>query len=488
MIRSKQEYQEQTQINAKVSTSERPTIQSNNDNNRGSRKLRRALSFGESRHKEPWPRLYSYEVDLKNPTSIVSAEEGRIGERASNRKSLDAISGFKPGKALNFRSWVKLTKGKRNDSDQINRQIKPPSSLLPLMMMNSDTSTDSSTVTGTIKRLDRVQERRNNIRKEDTESKSDKIDDVSDSISCAVPIDNENTTEVNQYQHQITTPQSQDSKVVNDREINADSLDANNQKDKNLTFREDLERGDARSKGQILYYDSDKLIQSIVDLTAIHYIDCANQTPKHSTNQTECATEMIENELEKSQIDSTVDQVHFLNTSRANLPRQHRSMGKKLSKLAKERKAAKTLGIVVGVFILCWLPFFVVNIVIAICGTNSIYNLQIFVAIVTWLGWLNSAMNPVIYACWSRDFRRAFRRVLCTWVEFVCPYDNSSLAKKLKLKKSSNYSTQDMYLNRTISSMKGNTSSITTRSGVSIEGRGCNSMNGSVSRSLLSDQ
>lgn len=31
-----------------------------------------------------------------------------------------------------------------------------------------------------------------------------------------------------------------------------------------------------------------------------------------------------------------------------------------------------------------------------------------------WIGWLNSAMNPVIYACWSRDFRRAFRKILCS--------------------------------------------------------------------------
>ncbi|ODM99676.1 Dopamine receptor 2 [Orchesella cincta] len=33
--------------------------------------------------------------------------------------------------------------------------------------------------------------------------------------------------------------------------------------------------------------------------------------------------------------------------------------------------------------------------------------------VVTWLGWINSAMNPVIYACWSHDFRRAFARLLC---------------------------------------------------------------------------
>lgn len=145
---------------------------------------------------------------------------------------------------------------------------------------------------------------------------------------------------------------------------------------------------------------------------------------------------------------------------------QSRSVGRKLTKLAKERKAAKTLGIVVGVFILCWLPFFLVNIIVAICGTSCIYKPHIVMSIVTWLGWLNSAMNPVIYACWSRDFRRAFRRVLCAWVEFVCPYEGSNIARKLNLKKSSNYSPQEVYLNRAMSSIKGNTSTATMRSAV----------------------
>jgi hypothetical protein len=27
-------------------------------------------------------------------------------------------------------------------------------------------------------------------------------------------------------------------------------------------------------------------------------------------------------------------------------------------------------------------------------------------AVVTWLGWINSCMNPVIYACCSNEFRR----------------------------------------------------------------------------------
>lgn len=67
-----------------------------------------------------------------------------------------------------------------------------------------------------------------------------------------------------------------------------------------------------------------------------------------------------------------------------------------------------------GVFILCWLPFFVTNILMGVCPDSCISDPELVLSIVTWLGWLNSGMNPVIYACWSRDFRRAFKKILCS--------------------------------------------------------------------------
>lgn len=72
----------------------------------------------------------------------------------------------------------------------------------------------------------------------------------------------------------------------------------------------------------------------------------------------------------------------------------------------KERKTAKTLAIVVGCFIICWLPFFLVYVIDVFCTTCNIT--PTLFSIITWLGYFNSTLNPLIYAMYNTTFRTAF--------------------------------------------------------------------------------
>ncbi|KAJ0061497.1 hypothetical protein NL108_005465, partial [Boleophthalmus pectinirostris] len=76
----------------------------------------------------------------------------------------------------------------------------------------------------------------------------------------------------------------------------------------------------------------------------------------------------------------------------------------KLLKFSREKKAAKTLGVVVGMFILCWLPFFLT---LPLSSFNaSLRPPETFFKVIFWLGYFNSCLNPVIYPCYSREFKQ----------------------------------------------------------------------------------
>ncbi|XP_015604205.1 octopamine receptor Oamb [Cephus cinctus] len=87
-----------------------------------------------------------------------------------------------------------------------------------------------------------------------------------------------------------------------------------------------------------------------------------------------------------------------------------RNIKAQVKRFRMETKAAKTLGIIVGGFILCWLPFFTMYLVRAFCP--GCIDKTVF-SVLFWLGYCNSAINPCIYALFSKDFRFAFKRIIC---------------------------------------------------------------------------
>ncbi|XP_072750145.1 5-hydroxytryptamine receptor 7 isoform X2 [Anoplolepis gracilipes] len=79
--------------------------------------------------------------------------------------------------------------------------------------------------------------------------------------------------------------------------------------------------------------------------------------------------------------------------------------------LAKERKASTTLGIIMGAFIGCWLPFFVLALVRPFLEDPDVIP-AFLSSLFLWLGYCNSLLNPIIYAILNKDFRKPFREIL----------------------------------------------------------------------------
>ncbi|PKU32746.1 histamine h1 receptor [Limosa lapponica baueri] len=75
----------------------------------------------------------------------------------------------------------------------------------------------------------------------------------------------------------------------------------------------------------------------------------------------------------------------------------------------RERKAAKQLGVIMAAFMLCWIPYFVLFMVIAFHGHKQFSHLHMFTI---WLGYVNSTLNPFLYPLCNQNFKKTFKKIL----------------------------------------------------------------------------
>ncbi|EDO27959.1 predicted protein [Nematostella vectensis] len=78
--------------------------------------------------------------------------------------------------------------------------------------------------------------------------------------------------------------------------------------------------------------------------------------------------------------------------------------------IIQDLKAARTLSIVIGTFVLCWCPFFILNIITVYCKSCPIWFSVVIAVKILHYG--SSAVNPIIYSCMNRSFRAAFKAIL----------------------------------------------------------------------------
>ncbi|XP_007891558.1 somatostatin receptor type 1 [Callorhinchus milii] len=102
-----------------------------------------------------------------------------------------------------------------------------------------------------------------------------------------------------------------------------------------------------------------------------------------------------------------------------------------------ERKITLMVMMVVTVFVICWMPFYVVQLVDVFVGQQDTTISQLSVI----LGYANSCANPVLYGFLSDNFKRSFQRILCLrWMDNVAeePIDYYATALKSRV-----YSVED---------------------------------------------
>lgn len=144
--------------------------------------------------------------------------------------------------------------------------------------------------------------------------------------------------------------------------------------------------------------------------------NCENLTSKQKFVSV-CTEPIYSNNDDNTSLKITPPQSSTGATSTVAMPLQKKPAGvyqfieeKQKISLSKERRAARTLGIIMGVFVICWLPFFLMYVILPFCDsccpTNKFKNF------ITWLGYINSGLNPVIYTIFNLDYRRAFKRLL----------------------------------------------------------------------------
>jgi len=76
---------------------------------------------------------------------------------------------------------------------------------------------------------------------------------------------------------------------------------------------------------------------------------------------------------------------------------------------SRDVKAAKTIAILIGLFVLCWGPFFAI--ILCYAYDQSFPVPTSLLNVIKWMEYTSSCLNPIIYTCLNRSYRRAFRKL-----------------------------------------------------------------------------
>ncbi|XP_068123282.1 alpha-2C adrenergic receptor [Hyperolius riggenbachi] len=170
-----------------------------------------------------------------------------------------------------------------------------------------------------------------------------------------------------------------------------------------------------------------------VDRENGHYPPCRPTPPKTTTDLDELDIEessMSESKRRKSSsrednTDSGKDRKSFSKQSSrlsrssnksmdmfSSRKKKRSSISRRKASQAREKRFTFVLAVVMGVFVVCWFPFFFSYCLYGICREACALPETLF-KFFFWIGYCNSSLNPVIYTIFNQDFRRSFKKIIC---------------------------------------------------------------------------
>ncbi|XP_028809268.1 trace amine-associated receptor 13c-like [Denticeps clupeoides] len=94
---------------------------------------------------------------------------------------------------------------------------------------------------------------------------------------------------------------------------------------------------------------------------------------------------------------------------RTNIKNKRKKDVQSSDSMTSERKAAKVLGILVSVFLVCLVPYYICSLFLGIIKSKFYYSLTINMLA---LFYLNSTINPMIYALFHPSFQKSMKLIL----------------------------------------------------------------------------
>lgn len=81
--------------------------------------------------------------------------------------------------------------------------------------------------------------------------------------------------------------------------------------------------------------------------------------------------------------------------------------------MKRDMRIAVTIALVIGFFVIAWLPFFIVQLLIVFCKRcqPGIFSTELLLFL-KFMHYSNSAVNPIVYAVKIPEFRRAFKQLV----------------------------------------------------------------------------